>query len=231
MAHLFHEFLLEVRYRWETGYLLPGLPMGDPDHSYCLLHQKLQMINCCIGKRRAREGAKDLQRSPHEKDEAMDVSEGNSETEEEEFFDCDDDREEDTPPKKKDLPLWDRNPEGRYKKFNNLRLLEHDAPLYVPLCQDSAPMTEDQLAEQAEMLMQLGPDAEGSEVRARMQSASLLSDMESFKAANPGSVLGDFVRWYSPRDWVEEGSQKVRVPIHSYTLVSIAVKVLTVKCI
>jgi Rab3 GTPase-activating protein catalytic subunit len=28
--------------------------------------------------------------------------------------------------------------------------------------------------------------------------------MEAFKAANPGSVLGDFVRWYSPRDWIEE---------------------------
>lgn len=30
-----------------------------------------------------------------------------------------------------------------------------------------------------------------------------LSDMESFKAANPGATLEDFVRWYSPRDWVE----------------------------
>ena len=28
--------------------------------------------------------------------------------------------------------------------------------------------------------------------------------MEAFKAANPGATLGDFVRWYSPRDWVEE---------------------------
>ena len=36
-----------------------------------------------------------------------------------------------------------------------------------------------------------------------MQSASLLSDMESFRAANPGAVLGDFVRWYSPRDWID----------------------------
>ena len=46
-----------------------------------------------------------------------------------------------------------------------------------------------------------------------MQSASLLSDMESFKAANPGAVLGDFVRWYSPRDWVdgEEKGDKVRI--------------------
>ena len=41
------------------------------------------------------------------------------------------------------------------------------------------------------------------QLRARMQSASLFSDMQSFKAANPGATLGDFVRWYSPRDWIE----------------------------
>ena len=53
--------------------------------------------------------------------------------------------------------------------------------------------------------MQLGSSEAGAEVRARMQSASLLSDMESFKAANPGCCLADLVRWHSPRDW-EEGS-------------------------
>ena len=68
-----------------------------------------------------------------------------------------------------------------------------------------------------QVLLQLGSDAEGSELRARMQSASLLSDMESFKAANPGAVLGDFVRWYSPRDWVdgEEKGDKVTDRLHS----------------
>jgi hypothetical protein len=29
-------------------------------------------------------------------------------------------------------------------------------------------------------------------------------DMEAFKAANPGCVLGDFIRWHSPKDWVED---------------------------
>lgn len=24
------------------------------------------------------------------------------------------------------------------------------------------------------------------------------------EAANPGCVLEDFIRWYSPRDWIEE---------------------------
>lgn len=39
-------------------------------------------------------------------------------------------------------------------------------------------------------------------------SASLLSDMESFKAANPNGKLEDFIRWYSPRDWIEEDIAK-----------------------
>lgn len=42
-------------------------------------------------------------------------------------------------------------------------------------------MTEDTLEEQSEVLAKLGTSAEGSQLRARMQSASLLSDMESFK--------------------------------------------------
>lgn len=50
-------------------------------------------------------------------------------------------------------------------------------------------------------MVRLGDDAKASELRAKMMSASLLSDMEAFKAANPGSELCDFVRWYSPRDW------------------------------
>jgi hypothetical protein len=28
--------------------------------------------------------------------------------------------------------------------------------------------------------------------------------MQAFKAANPGCVLADFIRWHSPRDWITE---------------------------
>ena len=31
----------------------------------------------------------------------------------------------------------------------------------------------------------------------------LVSDMQAFKASNPGSTLADFIRWHSPRDWNE----------------------------
>ena len=59
--------------------------------------------------------------------------------------------------------------------------------------------------------MQLGSTEAGAEVRARMQSASLLSDMESFKAANPGCSLADLVRWHSPRDWQEDSGLSGRM--------------------
>lgn len=39
-------------------------------------------------------------------------------------------------------------------------------------------------------------------------SVTLVStDMSAFKASNPGCVLGDFVRWHSPKDWDEEKRQ------------------------
>ena len=45
-----------------------------------------------------------------------------------------------------------RRAEGRLRKHLRLRLLEREAEwLYVPLCQEPPPMTEDQLAEQAEV--------------------------------------------------------------------------------
>ena len=46
-----------------------------------------------------------------------------------------------------------------------------------------------------------------------MQSACLVSDMESFKAANPGCILEDFVRWYSPRDYIVVGENGEDVPV------------------
>ena len=105
-------------------------------------------------------------------------------------------------------------PEGRLKKLGNAKLLNKTkTSLYVPICQDHAFLTEDQLEEQAEIFSNLGDTQEGSKVRAKMQSLSLQSDMSSFKAANPGCVLEDFVRWYSPRDFENnELSCRMKIP-------------------
>ena len=57
VAHLWHEVCLELRYRWEGGHALPGVPLGPPLHSHALLLQKLQLLNCCTARRLAREAA------------------------------------------------------------------------------------------------------------------------------------------------------------------------------
>lgn len=209
VAHLWQEFVLEMRNCWENNYLIYGLPAGPPDLRCCLLHQKLQMLNCCIEHKKARDAArKDAanenglsapQASPGKTKESWSDSE-------DEFFECLSDAEDmtDTPADGVKGAGAKLKPEGRLQPHGKLTLLNSDEPLYIPVTQEPAPMTEDVLEEQSEVLAKLGTSAEGAHLRARMQSACLLSDMESFKAANPGCSLEDFVCWYSPRDYVEE---------------------------
>nr|XP_006117129.1 rab3 GTPase-activating protein catalytic subunit isoform X1 [Pelodiscus sinensis] len=239
VAHLWQEFVVEMRCRWEKNYLIPGLANGSPDLRCCLLHQKLQMLNCCIERKKERDEGKKaytVDRSPSgsygDTGKAVDHSGGDyqKETEkergevgksweswsdsEEEFYECLSDTEElkgngqengkkgGTKEGSKESATL--KPEGRLHPHGKLTLLHPGEPLYIPITQEPAPMTEDLLEEQSEVLAKLGTSAEGAHLRARMQSACLLSDMESFKAANPGCCLEDFVRWYSPRDYIEE---------------------------
>ena len=58
----------------------------------------------------------------------------------------------------------------------------------------------------------LGDSEQARLLRARHQSAQLKSDMQAFKAANPGCVLEDFVRWHSPRDWLLDDDAEVADP-------------------
>ncbi|KAL9848273.1 rab3 GTPase-activating protein catalytic subunit isoform 1-T1 [Geothlypis trichas] len=229
VAHLWQEFVLEMRYRWENNYLIPGLANGAPDLRCCLLHQKLQMLNCCIERKKARDEGKRgsmSDRSPGgasgdgakggdhsgdnpDKEKEFGKSWESWSDSEEEFFECLSDTEDlkgngQENGKKGAKESVNLKPEGRLHPHGKLMLLHPGEPLYVPITQEPAPMTEDLLEEQSEVLAKLGTSAEGAHLRARMQSACLLSDMESFKAANPGCCLEDFVRWYSPRDYIEE---------------------------
>ncbi|NXB69989.1 RB3GP protein, partial [Donacobius atricapilla] len=229
VAHLWQEFVLEMRYRWENNYLIPGLANGSPDLRCCLLHQKLQMLNCCIERKKARDEGKRgsvSDRSPGgasgdaakggdhsgdnpDKEKEFGKSWESWSDSEEEFFECLSDTEDlkgngQDNGKKGARESVNLKPEGRLHPHGKLMLLHPGEPLYVPITQEPAPMTEDLLEEQSEVLAKLGTSAEGAHLRARMQSACLLSDMESFKAANPGCCLEDFVRWYSPRDYIEE---------------------------
>ncbi|KAJ9596359.1 hypothetical protein L9F63_012634 [Diploptera punctata] len=201
-VHLWYEFTQEMRYRWEKGILVPGVTPGFPDPRTCLLHQKLQMLNCCMERKKMREQMARV--------ETLGTEASESDSEDEEFFDCSTEQpERDAKDDRRGSrhrhkhSLWNQ-PVGRLSKHGNLRLLRTGEHLYIPVTQEPTPKTEDQVEEDAEVLLQLGTDAQGAEMRARMMSASLLSDMESFKAANPGAILEDFIRWYSPRDWIEE---------------------------
>ena len=97
-------------------------------------------------------------------------------------------------------------PEGvRRPHPAGLRLLRPPhAPLNVPVTQLPPAMTEDMMHEREAAMHALGDTPEGRALRVKMQSDLLISDMSAFKAANPGSCLADFVRWHSPRDWIED---------------------------
>ncbi|CAF0883999.1 unnamed protein product [Brachionus calyciflorus] len=195
IAQLWQEFILELRYRYESAIIIPGLDndpkkqnqdssLIPPDLSRCLLHQKIQMLNCCIKKKQERELIE------KESAKKLDNEKQKNNSDEDEFFDCEDEQPI--------LPF-----EGRLKKFGDLTLLNKPSEyIYVPITQESTPMTEDMLEQHASVLVNLGSSDDASLLRAKIQSASLLSDMQAFKAANPECVLEDFVRWYSPRDWV-----------------------------
>lgn len=84
--------------------------------------------------------------------------------------------------------------EGVAEVHPSLRLLKTKAPLNVPVTQDPGPMTEDMMLLQQEAMTSMGASEEASQARTKMQSLMLRSDMEAFKAANPGCILADFVR-------------------------------------
>lgn len=48
-------------------------------------------------------------------------------------------------------------PEGRQSRLADLKLIENDEPLYIPVTQDPVPKTEDQLQDDAEVMLKLGP--------------------------------------------------------------------------
>lgn len=273
-----------MRYRWENSILIPDLGTGSvsprtvcskpsvgsipqPNLGSCLLHQKLQMLNCCIERRIKRESAgyghedTALHEAPSSVFEPAtslcqrDVPDNSSQTgaraeraesfassSDEEFFECDDGEDNIAVDTDDDKIVSEANikkqkfshkksltseksiessvsetsfkdsftfrAEGRLAQIKNLHSLATGEPLYIPVTQEPSPMTEDMLEEHAEVLAKLGTTAEGSKLRARMQSACLLSDMESFKAANPGCILEDFVRWYSPRDYIDDEEEE-----------------------
>ncbi|KAL0911373.1 hypothetical protein M5K25_019509 [Dendrobium thyrsiflorum] len=77
----------------------------------------------------------------------------------------------------------------------NLTMLETGEPICSPVTQEGPILTEELIKETEELVLRTGSFGVGC--------SQLLSDMQAFKAANPGCALEDFIRWHSPPDWTE----------------------------
>lgn len=93
--------------------------------------------------------------------------------------------------------------EGVASVSPTLKLLGSGSPLRIPVTQSEGPMTEDMMERKLADMTQMGTSTAAAEARIQLQSMSLRSDMSAFKAANPKCCLEDFVRWHSPRDYIE----------------------------
>lgn len=173
---LWNLFLDGVEVHWEQEWIVCGVPFSaqqGPDHDESLITQKLQMINCCIERRRR---------------EAVGVNV------------C--------------VPRGMENPQGRKSLIDGVELVGSETgvdkhahngstSVWEPYVQPHPLVTRDMVEEELKRMVLRAESKDGNgEFEAKRQSLTLKSDMMAFKAANPEASLADFVRWFSPSDWV-----------------------------
>lgn len=214
MAIFWLEVVKELQQRWQEGIPIPRLPPdANPDMHTCLLNQQLQLINCCIARRERRRqalAALELVASQPMSElvsDQIDQSEGRRSrgnvqegVEKREFVN---DVREVNHEQESGILLVAKLQNGVIARrlgvaepVMDLKLLETGEPLCAPVCQDGPVLTEDFVRETEELIMRTGSVGSGC--------SQLFSDMQAFKAANPGAIIEDFVRWYSPLDWASK---------------------------
>ncbi|KAF7831352.1 rab3 GTPase-activating protein catalytic subunit [Senna tora] len=177
--------VVEVRKLWSEEKHIPGIPLDEiPDLKSCLLYQQFQVINCCISRKSRRLIATESLDSLMEGSSIVKESTNHSNG---------------IPA---NPPLYARLSTGELVlrlgadcPSGDLTLLETGEPVYSPIMQEGPLLTEDLIKETEEFVLRTGSVGAGC--------SQLLSDMQAFKAANPGCILEDFVRWHSPPDWTE----------------------------
>ncbi|CAB3399243.1 unnamed protein product [Caenorhabditis bovis] len=194
---LWLEFVHRLREKYENNQDIdPTDPSGEVDVTKCFLAQKLQLLQACVVARRNR----------------MALLNNAIGVQNDEFYDA----QEDFNDKEEEKEVTDViEPKGRLKKFGGVNLVKNPKqPVYIPITQDRSPMTEDMLEKHTEYLFSL---SEKERVIAQLEP--LRSDMQCFKAANPGCVLEDFVRWHSPKDYDEKTgklSERMQIPENTW---------------
>ncbi|TKY57312.1 Rab3 GTPase-activating protein catalytic subunit [Spatholobus suberectus] len=186
MALFWFRVVAELRKLWSEEQHLPGVPQNEiPDLKSCLLYQQFQVINCCISRKR-------LCIIATESLDSM-MMQANSDIKESTDYNA-------------GAPacpvLYARLNSGELVlrlgadcPAGDMTLLETGEPVYSPVTQEGPLLTEDLIRETEEFVLRTGSVGAGC--------SQLLSDMQAFKAANPGCILEDFVRWHSPPDWTD----------------------------
>eukprot|EP00668_Euglena_longa_P005174 GGOE01006087.1.p1 GENE.GGOE01006087.1~~GGOE01006087.1.p1 ORF type:complete len:869 (-),score=208.30 GGOE01006087.1:213-2819(-) len=204
VLRLWRRFTEAVRLFWEAGEtLLPHVHPGPPDWGSCLLHQKLQMVNVCISQQRAAipvtpltSGTDGWDLDLGDEENEADASSPSKSPSTRGSMECG----TSLPPAPETAPCEGRL--GALRPLGDAALLRSGRVLYIPVTQQPLPVTEDMVGQQQEVFSRLGTSKEAHRLRTRLQTGSLQSDMQAFKAANPfDPCLADFVRWYSPKDF------------------------------
>lgn len=170
---LWNLFLDGVEVHWEQQWIVSGLPFNvddGPDHDASLVMQKLQMVNCCVERRRREAAGFSDSANLKNNDGRKSLLEGVELIGEEQGIKSD---------PQKGTNVWE------------------------PFVQPHPLVTRDMVEEELErMVMRAESSGRNEDVEAKRQSLTLKSDMMAFKAANPTASMADFVRWFSPSDWV-----------------------------
>lgn len=190
---LWIEFVREVRWCWDELQPLPRMPEEEsPSFDTCLVHQKLQLLAACI-RRKAEEQRLHYKTSMKETLANMRGLEDSGSGESND--------ERNSVPNKTTEQHARIVPE---QLGGSLMLSKTREQMHIPMTQKPPIMTEDMLLEREHALVVLSDSPSGKMTRAKLQTSMLSSDMAAFKAANPSAVFEDFIRWHSPRDWLEE---------------------------
>lgn len=191
---LWLEFVREVRWCWEELQPLPKIPADEsPDFDACLVYQKLQLLTACIKRKAAEQHLCDRRKK-------VDTS-ANVDVESEYSTATGGDFSGFPNPDTDRIDVYSHE-ESRGAESDKL-LLKSYQRLHVPTTQEPPVMTEDMVIEREKAMVALGDSPSGKATQAWLQTDILSSDMAAFKAANPDAVLEDFIRWHSPRDWIE----------------------------
>jgi len=169
MVRLWREFVSELRWFWEEGILLPRVGTDCPDHTCCLIYQKLQMLNCCIAQRSKQQHS--------------------------------------TLPPIDDFSPG--RPAGRAGEVQGV-YMTNKMRLYEPCTLDACPLTSDLTQERMVVLSNLHLEPQESQLRTLVEHRVLKSDMQAFKAANPGCVLHDFSNWRALRPRADKAAASLQ---------------------